>query len=413
MNNIQPDSDIKVKKATLTFIFITVALDMLSFGIIVPILPKLILEFEKGNSSDAATIFGIFGTVFAIMQFIFAPLLGSLSDSIGRRPVILISNLGLGLDYILMALANSLPLLFVGRIIAGICSSSFSIPTAYIADIVPPEKRAASFGMLGAAFGLGFIVGPAFGGLLSIYGSRVPFWVAACLNIANALYGLFILPESLTKEKRTKFNWKIANPFGAFQLLLEHKYLLGITTVLFFSTLASEVLPSTWVLYADYRFKWSAESVGISLAIVGLCSVVVQAGLAGIVNKKLGERVSLLLGLAFGVIGFFIYGLAPTGFLFCSAIPFVSLWGIAGPSAQALMTGNINDSEQGRLQGAVASLHSIANMIGPVLFTGVFSIFIGKLSYLNLSGAPFLLAGLILLISLILAFIINPQVKKV
>lgn len=243
-------------------------------------------------------------------------------------------------------------------------------------------------------------------------GPRIPFWVAGGLSILNAVYGLLVLPESLPKEKRAGFNWKIANPLGALQLLLQHKYLLGITSVVFFSGLASEVLPSVWVLYTDYRFKWDAKTVGLSLAIVGLCSVVVQAGLAGIVVKKIGERSSLLLGLAFGIIGFLIYGLAPSSLLFFTAIPFVSLWGISGPAAQSIMTKNAGSSEQGRLQGAISSLQSIANMVGPILFTATFATFISKKSNWHLPGAPFLLACFILLLGLILAWFITPTDQK-
>ncbi len=392
-----------MRKATVTFIFVTVVLDMLALGIIIPILPGLILNFKGGNTADAAYIYGLFGVTFAAMHFFFAPILGSLSDRYGRRPLILLSSFALGLDYIFMAIAPSLALLFVGRVIAGMCSATFSIPNAYIADVTPPEKRAASFGIIGAAFGLGFVIGPAFGGLLGSVSPRLPFWVAAGLSVANAIYGLFILPESLSQEKRARFDWKKANPIGSFILLRKYPGVLAIAAIIFLSFLAHEVLPSVWVLYSNYRYQWNTRTVGLTLAAVGVFSAVVQGGLVRPVVAKLGERPALMLGLVCGMTGFAAYGLAPTGRLFLIGLPFGALWGFAGPAAQALVTSRVDPSEQGRLQGALAGLRGISGMLGPAIFTTVFAYFIGPATPRHLPGAPFLLAAAFLGVAFIIA----------
>lgn len=392
------------RKGALAFIFVTIVLDMLALGVTIPVLPKLILGFKGGDTASAAAIYGIFGTIFAAMQFFFAPLLGAVSDRFGRRPAILISNLALGLDYVLMAMAPTLAWLFVGRAISGICSASFSIPTAYIADVTTPEKRAAGFGMMGAAFGLGFILGPAFGGLFGNVDPRLPFWIAAGLSLANAAYGFFVLPESLPKDKRSPFHWGKANPIGSIYLLKKHAGLLSLTAVVFLSYLAHEALPSVWVLYTDFRYHWDARTVGFALAAVGVFSAAVQGGLVGVVVKRLGERRSLLLGLACGATAFAVYGLAPTGLLFCAAIPFGALWGFAMPSSQALMSQRVDPGEQGRLQGSLAALRGISGMIGPGLFTFVFALFVGPKAPEPIPGAPFLLASALLIASLALAW---------
>ena len=399
-----PETPPAPRRAALAFIFVTVVLDMLALGIIVPVLPMLVLHFEGGDSASAATIFGVFSTVFAAMQFLFSPLLGALSDRFGRRPVILISNLGLGLDYIVMALAPSVGWLLIGRTISGICAATFSTASAYIADVTPVEKRAAGYGMLSAAFGLGFVIGPAVGGLLGSVDPRLPFWGAAALSVTNATYGLFILPESLPAERRAGFQWQRANPVGALLLLRRHAQVFGLAGVVFLSAVAHEVQPTMWVLYTDYRYHWDARTVGLTLAIVGILSAVVGGGLVRVVVSRLGERNSLLLGLLFGVAGFTAFGLAPVGALFCAAIPLVSLWGLSGPATQALMTRHVDPSEQGRLQGAVSGLQGVAFMIGPGLFTGTFAAAIGNHPDWHLSGAPFFLAALILAMSLAVAW---------
>jgi DHA1 family tetracycline resistance protein-like MFS transporter len=389
-------SPARPRQAALGFIFVTVLLDMLALGMIIPVLPQLVVGFVAGDAARGAEIYGLFGTVWALMQFLCSPLLGALSDRFGRRRVILLSNLGLGLDYLVMAWAPTLAWLFVGRVVSGITAASISTSYAYIADVTPPERRAASFGLLGAAFGVGFVLGPAIGGLIGQYGPRLPFWVAAAFSLANALYGLLVLPESLPPERRAGFAWTRANPFGSLVLLRSHRELLGLAGAQFLAQLAHVALPSTFVLYAAYRYGWGSRDVGLTLAAVGVCSMIVQAGLIRPIVARLGERRTLLVGLLFGGAGFAVYGLAPTGLLFCLGIPVMSLWGIATPAAQGLMTRRVGASEQGRLQGANGSLTGIAGLIGPGLFTLSFSFAIAPARGWHLPGTPFVLAALLL-----------------
>jgi DHA1 family tetracycline resistance protein-like MFS transporter len=394
----------RARRAALAFIFITVVLDMLALGMIVPVLPKLIEDFVHGNTARAAEIYGLFGTVWALMQFVFSPVLGSLSDRYGRRTVILLSNFGLGLDYIVMALAPGVGWLFLGRIISGISSASISTASAYIADVAPPEKRAAGFGMLSAAFGLGFVVGPALGGVFGNIDPRLPFWVAAGFSLLNAMYGLFVLPESLPPEKREAFSWRRANPVGSIKLLRSHAELFGLSISSFLGNVAHEALPTTFVLYAMYRYGWNERTVGLALATVGVCSAIVGAGLVQPAVARFGERRVMLAGLWFGVLGFAIYGLANTGLVFWMAVPVGGLWGLSGPPMQGLMTRHVNASEQGQLQGALSSLRGIAFMIGPLVFTNTFAAFIGPVRDWHLPGAPYLLAGLMLTAATIAAW---------
>jgi DHA1 family tetracycline resistance protein-like MFS transporter len=381
------------------FIFITVLLDMLALGMIIPVLPKLVVDFLGGDTARAAQIFGLFGTAWALMQFVFSPVQGALSDRFGRRPLILMSNFGLGLDYILMALAPTLVWLFVGRVISGITAASITTAYAYIADVTPPERRAGRFGLLGVAFGAGFVFGPALGGLAGNISPRLPFWIAAALSLANALYGLLVLPESLPPERRAGLAWRQANPFGALALLASQPQLAGLATVSFLSNLAHASLPSISVLYMQYRYGWDERTVGLTLAGVGLCAMIVQGGLIGRTVQRFGERTTLIIGLGFGVAGFAVFALAPTGVMFWSGIPLLALWGFASPSALGLMSRRVGASEQGRLQGANASLMGVANMLGPGLFTQVFAIFIGAGTPWRLPGAAFLLAAGLLLIA--------------
>jgi DHA1 family tetracycline resistance protein-like MFS transporter len=398
-----PDRAPAGRRAALAFVLVTVMLDMLAIGVIVPVLPRLLLQFEGGDTADAAAVYGVFGTVFAAMQFLFSPTMGALSDRFGRRRVILISNLGLGLDYIVMALAPSVGWLLLGRVIAGLCGASIAPALAYTADVTPPEKRAASFGLINASFGVGFVIGPAVGGLLGSIALRLPFWVAAGLSLANATYGLFVLPESLPPERRShRFDWKRANPIGSLMLLRRHPEVLGIAAVLFLGYVAHEVYPSVFVLYTDYRYGWGPREVGLALALVGVATAIVGAWLLRVILPALGERRSLFLGLMCGAIGFATYGLAPTPAWFCSGILVAALWGFAGPSAQALMTRRVDVTEQGRLQGAISGLRGVASMIGPGLFTTTFAIAIRSHSG-RLPGAPFLVSSLLLVSSLGLA----------
>lgn len=397
------------RRAALAFIFITIVLDMFALGMIIPVLPHLIEDFMGGDTAGAAKVYGVFGTVWALMQFFSMPVIGALSDRFGRRRVILLSNLGLGLDYVLMALAPNLAWLFVGRVISGITAASVSTGMAYIADVTPPEKRAAAFGRVGIAFGLGFVLGPALGGLLGSVDPRLPFWVAAGLSLANAMYGLFILPESLPPGKRRAFEWRRANPLGSLQLLRSHPELSGMAVVMFLSNLAHAALPATFVLYAGYRYGWDARDVGLVLASVGICSAIVQGAVVGPAVRRLGERRVLLAGLACGAIGFFAYGLAPTGMLFLAAVPVVALWGLASPAAQGLMTRHIGPTEQGALQGAAGSVMGIATMIGPWLFAATFAYFIGEGTRWHLPGAAFMLAALLLALGAVVAARITAQ----
>jgi len=392
------------RRAALVFIFVTVVLDMLALGMIVPVLPNLVVHFLGGDTARAAAIYGLFGTAWALMQLLFSPVLGALSDRYGRRPVILLSNFGLGLDYVLMALAPTLGWLFVGRVISGITAASFATAGAYIADVAPPEKRAAGFGMLGAAFGLGFVLGPALGGVLGAMGPRLPFWVAAGLSLVNAMYGLFVLPESLPRERRGVFAWQQANPVGSLRLLRSHPELLGLGTVAFLRSLAHAALPSTFVLYAGYRYAWDERTVGLTLAGMGVCGMVVSGGLVGPAVTRFGERAVLIAGLLFGAAGFAVYGLATTGAKALLGVPLQALWGLSTPAAQGLMTRRVKPAEQGQLQGAQSSLMGIAGLIGPILFTFTFATFIGARRDWHLPGAPFLLAALLLAAAVVLAW---------
>jgi DHA1 family tetracycline resistance protein-like MFS transporter len=385
------------------FIFVTILLDMFALGLIMPILPKLVESFVDNDTASAARIFGLFGTAWALMQFFFSPILGGLSDRFGRRPVVLLSNFGLAFDYVLMALAPSLIWLFVGRVISGITSASVSTAFAYIADITPAERRAAMFGKIGAAFGAGFILGPAIGGLLGGFDPRLPFWVAATLSFANALYGLLILPESLPPDRRSPFRWKRANPLGALRLLRSNPILARLSVVNFIAQLAHVVLPSTFVLYATYRYGWDAKTVGLTLAMVGICAMAVQGAGIGPIVKRFGERRALLLGLGSGAIGFLIFGAAPSGPLFWIGIPVMALWGVAGAATQALTTRLVAPDQQGQLQGATSSVQSVSQLLGPFLFTLTFAYFIGAQAPLQLPGAPFLLASALLSLALVIA----------
>ncbi|MGH7460095.1 MAG: TCR/Tet family MFS transporter, partial [Longimicrobiales bacterium] len=362
-----------------------------------PVLPRLVERFMGGDTAHAAQIYGLFGTVWALMQFFCAPLLGALSDRFGRRPVILFSILGLGLDYILMALAPTVGWLFVGRVISGITGASFTTAYAYIADVSPPEKRAANFGLIGAAWGLGFVLGPALGGLLGGISPRLPFWVAAGLALLNTLYGLFVLPESLPPERRRPIHWKRANPVGALRLLRSHPELIGLSAVSFLFFVAHQVLPSITVLYTSLRYGWNELTMGLTLAGVGILGVIVQALLVRPAVARYGERRTLITGLLFGAIGFSFYGLATTSVAFWVGLLPSALMGLYQPSVQALMTRRVGPSEQGQLQGANTSLMGITGMVGPGLFTLTFAHFIQDDAPVYLPGAPFLLATVLML----------------
>ncbi len=392
------------RRAATVFVFFTVLLDIVALGVIIPVFPNLLKSFLEGDVGRATETYGVFMTIWAVMQFVFAPVLGALSDRFGRRPVILLSNFGLGLDYVLMALAPTLTWLFVGRVISGITAASFTTAGAYIADVTAPEKRAQAFGMLGAAFGVGFVLGPAMGGVLGGVDPRLPFWVAAGLSLANACYGLFVLPESLPVNLRSPFTWAKANPVASLSLLRRSKRLTSLAVVNFVASLAHVVLPAVFVLYAGFRYGWGEREVGLTLAGVGVFAMIVQAGLVQPIVTRVGERGAMMIGLVCGALGFLIYGLAPTGLWFLLGIPMMSIWGVAGPAAQGLMTREVGSDEQGRLQGASSSLMGLAELFGPAIFTFTFASWMT-----TLPGAPFILAAALLLLAAFLASFVTRE----
>jgi len=393
------------RKAALAFIFITVLIDVIAFGVIIPVLPHLVQQFVGGDTSVAAYWTGVFAFAFSLVQFFSAPIQGALSDRYGRRPVILLSCLGLGLDFVLMALAPSLAWLFVGRIISAVTSASFTTANAYIADVVPAERRAKSYGMIGAAFGLGFIVGPLVGGVLGGIDHRLPFWCAASLALLNFLYGLFVLPESHPVERRSKaFDWKHAKPMGGVKMLREYPHIWGLVAVVFLANFAHYVYPSTFVLFADAAYGWKEKQAGYVLAVVGVLSVIVNVMVVGRMVKALGERRAMMLGLACGTAGFVVYGLAGSGWLFLLGLPISALWAVAAPATMALVTQQVPADVQGRIQGSLSSLVSLAGIVAPALFAGAFGFFIGPGAPVRLPGVSFLLAALLLGIAALVAW---------
>jgi DHA1 family tetracycline resistance protein-like MFS transporter len=393
------------RQAAVIFVFITIVIDVLAMGIIIPVLPHLVLDFQGGNDAAAAEIYGVFGLAFAAAQFFFSPVLGALSDRFGRRPVLIISVFGHGLDFILMALAPSLWWLFIGRIISGVTAASFSTANAYIADITPPEKRAQSFGIVGSAFGLGFVIGPAIGGIAGEFDPRLPFWIAAVLCLANATYGYFVLPESLPPDRRSAINWRKTNPIGSLGFLRQHGEVIWLALVSVIFNTAFWVIPSTSVLNTGYRFGWTEGDVGIMLAVIGICNIVVQTLLIRPAVRIFGEPMAVRIGLSASIVGMIIYGLAPVGWLFLVGIVFQSLAGLMGPSLQALMTRRVGSSEQGQLQGALSSAIGIAGMVGPLLFTQVYAWSITGGAWLGIPGAAFLVAGALNVLALVVAWL--------
>src|SRR5881296_202822 len=386
------------RKAAMTFIYVTIVLDTLAFGILIPVLAPLVVSFTS-SQAEGALMFGLLLTVWSLMQFLFSPLLGALSDRFGRRPVLILSAIGLGLDYIVMALAPNLAWLFIGRVFSGITAASYPTAGAYVADVTPPERRAAAFGMIGAAWGVGFILGPALGGVLGGIGPRLPFWAAAGMSLASAGYGFFVLPESLPARVRKKFTWRRANPIGSLTLLRSHRGLLGLASSTFLSFLAFQVLPSVFVIYAGSRYGGHEIQVGLTLTIVGVCNIAVQGVLVKRVIKRVGERRTLYAGLLGGMAGFLVYGLAPFGLVFLLGIPVFALIGLSQPALQSLMSRRVTPSEQGQLQGANASILGLTGILGPILFGWVLSQSLGLTAGVDLRGAPFLLAAGIMLAS--------------
>jgi len=385
------------------FILITVLLDMLGIGVIIPVLPKLVTTLYGGDISTGASVFGWFVASYALMQFVFSPVLGNLSDAYGRRPIILSSLLGAGLDYLLMAFAPTWKWLFIGRVISGITGANISAANAYIADVSAPEDRAKNFGLIGACFGVGFILGPALGGLLGSYGLRVPFMAAAGLNLLNALYGFFVLPESHSKENRRPFDWKRANPLASLQGLTRYPVVLGLTAVIALERIAHDSLPSVWVLYTTYRFNWTELENGLSLTLVGIMFAIVSAGLTGKMVKKLGERKAIIFGLIVGSISFLVYGLATKGWMMYAMIVLGSIGGIGGAAIQSLITKLVSASEQGAVQGVISSIQAVAAIIGPLMATNLFAYFTSPAAPVHLPGAAFIASSMLVAISALLA----------
>ncbi len=383
------------RRAAIAFILVTALLDVMAMGIVIPVLPPLIEQFT-GSTARAGVINGLFVALWALMQFLCSPVIGSLSDRYGRRPVILLSTLGLSADYVLMALAPDLWWLAAGRILAGVTSASFTTVYAYMADITAPDARARGYGLIGAAFSAGFVAGPLLGGILGEISPRAPFWAAAALSGVALLYGLFVLPESLAREKRMAFSWRRANPFGALMLLRSHRDLTRLSVVNFLLYFAHHLFAAVFVLYAGHRFGWSAFQVGALLALVGGLDMIVQGVLVGPVVKRLGDRRTMILGLAAGAVGIACMGLAPTGWLFTLAMLPNALWGLAMPTIQSLMTRRVSESEQGQLQGANMSVGSIAGVISPLFFGAVYSMSVGENPAFPHPGTAFLIAAAIL-----------------
>lgn len=392
------------RKAAIGFIFITLMIDVTGLGLILPVLPKLIQELIDGNISDASRYGGLLTFGYAIMQFLFAPVLGGLSDQFGRRPVLLFSLFGFGLDYLFLSFAPTIGWLFAGRAIAGITGASFTTATAYIADISTAENRAQNFGMVGAAFGLGFIIGPVIGGFLGSFGSRVPFMVAAGLSFANCMYGYFVLPESLSKENRRPFNCKRANPLGSLKQLSRYPGLGRLIIAFFLVYVASHAVQSNWSFFSIEKFNWTEKMIGISLGVVGLLVAIVQGGLIRIINPRLGNEKSVYIGLLLYAAGLLLFSFASQSWMmFVFLIPYC-LGGISGPALQSIISGNVPPSEQGELQGALTSLVSLSSIIGPPLMTGLFSYFTRPGARLHFSGAAFLMGTLLMLTSAFIAY---------
>lgn len=393
----------KEKSAAIGFIFITMLIDITGWGIIIPVIPKLIAELIQGDISEAAKYGGWLGFAFAFTQFLFAPLVGNLSDKYGRRPIILISLFAFALDYLFLAFSPTITWLFVGRIIAGLSGASITTASAYIADISTPDNRAKNFGMIGAAFGLGFIIGPVLGGLLGQYGSRVPFYAAAALCMCNFLYGYFILPESLSKENRRPFEWKRANPIGAIKRLQKYPQLIGLILAIFLLYVGSHAVHSNWSFYTMYQFNWDERMVGISLGVVGLLVGLVQGGLIRWTSPRLGNAKSIYIGLSLYTIGMMLFAFANESWMmFVFLIPYC-LGGIAGPALQAVVSANVPANEQGEMQGTLASLMSASAIIGPPMMTNTFYFFTHKDAPFQFAGAPFLLGGFLMLLSTFIA----------
>jgi len=392
------------KSAAIGFIFITMLIDIIGIGIIIPVIPKLLQELNHSDISEAAKLGGWLAFAYAFTQFLFAPFMGNLSDRFGRRPVLLISLMAFAVDYLVLALAPTVTWLFVGRIIAGITGASISTAMAYISDVSTPENKAKNFGLVGAAFGIGFIIGPVIGGLLGQYGSRVPFYAAAILCFVNFIYGYFVLPESLKPEKRRAFEWKAANPIGALARLKKFPNIIVLISAMFFMYFASHAVHGNWSFYTMYRYDWDERMVGISLGVIGLLVAVVQGGLVRFVNPRIGNGKSILIGFALNAIGQFLIAFAVQDWMiFLFLIPYC-LGGLAGPAIQSEITNHVPANEQGQIQGTLASLNSATATFGPLVMTSIFYYFTHDSAPFKFPGAPFVLASLLMIMAWIMAY---------
>lgn len=400
------------RQAAVGFIFITLLIDIMGWGLIIPVMPDLIAQLKHISINEASAYGAWLLAAYAITQFVCAPIVGNLSDRYGRRPVLLCSLLGFGIDYLFLALAPSYGWLFVGRIIAGLTGASFTTASAYIADVSTPETRARNFGLVGAAFGLGFVIGPALGGLLAGWGIRAPFYAAAGLCLVNCLYGYFALPESLSKENRRAFEWKRANPLGSLRLLKRYPAIGGLAICFFLIYLAAQAVQGNWSFFTIYRFNWSEKMVGISLAVVGVLVGGVQAGLTRVINPKLGNEKSIYLGLSLYTIGLVLFAFATQSWMmFAFLVPYC-LGGIAGPSLQSVLSGHVPANEQGELQGTLTSLMSLTTIIGPLIMNNLFTYFTKKSAPIYFPGVSFLLGGIFMLISVFIAWYVLTREKK-
>jgi MFS transporter, DHA1 family, tetracycline resistance protein len=392
------------RKAAIGFIFVTLLIDVMGWGLIIPVMPGLISELKSIPVNEASSYGAWLIFAYAAVQFLFAPVIGNLSDRYGRRPVILSSLLGFGIDYIFLALAPTYGWLFVGRVIAGLTGASFTTASAYIADISTPENRAKNFGMIGAAFGAGFIIGPALGGLLAGLGTRAPFYAAAILCLVNCIYGYFVLPESLSKENRRAFHWKRANPFGSLKLFRRYPTIGGLSLSFFLIYLASQAVQGNWSFFTIYRFNWNEKMVGISLAVVGVLVGVVQGALTGITTKKLGNERSVYTGLLLYTLGLVLFAFATEGWMmFLFLIPYC-LGGVCGPALQSILAGHVPPNEQGELQGALTSLMSLTTIFGPLIMNYLFYYFTSPKAPIHFPGISFLIAAVFMLISTFVAW---------
>lgn len=391
----------KSRAAGMVFIFMTMFLDIVGIGLIIPIMPQLVAQFVGDSLSDASRYFGALASVYTLMQFLFAPMLGALSDQVGRKPILLFSLLGTAVSYLIMALAPSLAWLFIGRTLAGVAGASLTVATTYIADVSAPEDRAKNFGLVGVAFGLGFIVGPAIGGLLGSLDIRLPFYVAAAITVANFLYGLWVVPESHARENRRAFTWAKSNPFSWIKLLRGYPVVMGLTGTFVLMGLAQNGLQSTWVLFTTYRFHWDTAQNGAALAMVGVTSALVQGGLIRVLLPKLGEQRAILIGLLIGAFSHLLYGLSTQGWMMYAIMTVGSVAGIAGPAIQGLVSREVGPYEQGAVQGALTSLMSLTGVVGPLVANQLFAEFTAPHAPVKLPGIAFFLGAALMLVALL------------